>query len=143
MIAVMTGSIVLFADLIRMLSMPLRVGVVQASSYRDGMASGELSVDLRMMIDVTGRDVLLVDDIFDTGKTLDRLAAEVSGMRAASVRTAVLLKKVREVEVSIRPDFAAFEIPDEFVVGYGLDYRDHFRNLPYLAVVEPHDLERL
>lgn len=142
-IAVMTGSIVLFADLIRMLSMPLRVGVVQASSYRDGMASGELSVDLRMMIDVTGRDVLLVDDIFDTGKTLDRLAAEVSGMRAASVRTAVLLKKVREVEVSIRPDFAAFEIPDEFVVGYGLDYRDHFRNLPYLAVVEPHDLERL
>ncbi len=142
-IAVMTGSIVLFADLIRMLSMPLRVGVVQASSYRDGMASGELSIDLRMMIDVTGRDVLLVDDIFDTGKTLDRLASEVSGMGAASVRTAVLLKKVRPVEVSIRPDFAAFEIPDEFVVGYGLDYRDHFRNLPYLAVVEPHDLEGL
>jgi len=98
---------------------------------------------LRMMIGVTGRDVLLVDDIFDTGKTLDRLASEVSGMGAASVRTAVLLKKVRPVEVSIRPDFAAFEIPDEFVVGYGLDYRDHFRNLPYLAVVESHDLEGL
>jgi hypoxanthine phosphoribosyltransferase len=96
-----------------------------------------------MMIGGRGRDVLLVDDIFDTGKTLDRLASEVSGMGAASVRTAVLLKKVRPVEVSIRPDFAAFEIPDEFVVGYGLDYRDHFRNLPYLAVVESHDLEGL
>lgn len=139
-VAVMTGSVVLFADLIRMLSMPLRVGVVQASSYRAGMESGELHVDRRMLIDVVGRDVLLVDDIFDTGKTLDRLTAEIRDLGARSVRSAVLLKKSRPVEVEVRPDFVAFEIPDEFVVGYGLDYQDHFRNLPFLGILEPEDL---
>ncbi|RPH80306.1 MAG: hypoxanthine phosphoribosyltransferase [Planctomycetaceae bacterium] len=142
-IAVMTGSVVLFADLIRMLAMPLRVGVIQASSYRDGTESGELHVDRRMLIDVTGRDVLLVDDIFDTGKTLDRLAGEIAALGAKSIRSAVLLRKLRPVEVEVRPDFVAFEIPDEFVVGYGLDYRDHYRNLPFLGVLEPSDLESL
>src|SRR5690606_32549912 len=76
-VAVMTGSLVLFADLIRMLSMPLRVGVIQASSYRGGMKAGELAVDRGMLIDVVGRDVLLVDDIFDTGRTLQRLVDDV------------------------------------------------------------------
>lgn len=140
-IAVMTGSIVLFADLIRRLSMPQRVGVIRASSYRGGTTSGELHVDAAMMIDVTGRDVLLVDDIFDTGRTLQRLTGLVSELGARSVRTAVLLHKRREHEVPLRPDFVAFEIPDEFVVGYGLDYLDMYRNLPYLAVLEPAEIE--
>jgi hypoxanthine phosphoribosyltransferase len=140
-IAVMTGSLVLFADLIRMLSMPLRVGVIQASSYRGAMTAGELAIDTRMMIDVAGREVLLVDDIFDTGKTLDRLAVEIAEMGAASVKTAVLLHKLRPHAVKLRPDFVAFQIPDEFVVGYGLDYQDHYRNLPYLGVLEESDLE--
>src|SRR6056297_29642 len=83
-IAVMTGSLVLFADLIRRLSMPQRVGVIRASSYRGGTASGELSVDAAMLIDVTDRDVLLVDDIFDTGKTLDRLSRLLAEMGAKS-----------------------------------------------------------
>lgn len=140
-VAVMTGSLVLFADLIRMLSMPLRVGVVQASSYRGGTQAGELTVDKRMMIDVQGRDVMLVDDIFDTGRTLQRLMDEVSEMGATSVRSAVLLQKQRQHDVVLRPDFVAFEIPDEFVVGYGLDFQDHFRNLPYLGVLEDCDFE--
>ena len=76
-IAVMTGSLVLFADLIRRLSMPQRVGVVQASSYRGGTQSGELKIDSGMLIDVKDREVLLVDDIFDTGQTLDRLSSEL------------------------------------------------------------------
>ena len=140
-IAVMTGSLVLFADLIRRLSMPQRVGVVRASSYRGGTSSGELTVDAEMMIDVTGRDVLLVDDIFDTGKTLDRLSEMMSGFGAASVKTGVLLHKEREHMTELRPDFVAFKIPDEFVVGYGLDYLDMYRNLPYLAVLEPDEIE--
>lgn len=140
-IAVMTGSIVLFADLIRRLSMPQRVGVIRASSYRGGTTSGELQVDAGMMIDVTGRDVLLVDDIFDTGRTLARLTELVSESGARSVGTAVLLHKRREHEVPLRPDFVAFKIPDEFVVGYGLDYLDMYRNLPYLAVLEPAEIE--
>ncbi|TWU48716.1 Hypoxanthine-guanine phosphoribosyltransferase [Rubripirellula tenax] len=141
-IAIMTGSLVLFADLIRRLSMPQRVGVVRASSYRGGMKSGELTVDAQMMIDVTNRDVLLVDDIFDTGKTLDRLSGMMHEFGAASVKSAVLLHKRTDHVVELRPDFRAFEIPDEFVVGYGLDYLDMFRNLPYLAVLEPAEIEK-
>ncbi|MEM9646069.1 MAG: hypoxanthine phosphoribosyltransferase [Planctomycetota bacterium] len=139
-IAVMTGSLVLFADLIRRLSMPQRVGVIRASSYRGGTTSGELTVDSAMMIDVNDRDVLLVDDIFDTGKTLDRLTAVMTEMGAKSVRTAVLLHKQREHAVEMRPDYVAFEIPDEFVVGYGLDYLDMYRNLPFLAILEPDEI---
>ena len=140
-IAVMTGSLVLFADLIRRLSMPQRVGVIQASSYRGGTKSGELTVDAGMMIDVRDRDVVLVDDIFDTGQTLDRLVKVIKGMGAKSTKTAALLHKQTEQAVDVRPDFVAFEIPDEFVVGYGLDYLDMYRNLPYLAVLEPAEIE--
>ena len=140
-IAVMTGSLVLFADLIRRLSMPQRVGVVQASSYRGGMKSGELRIDAGMLIDVRERDVLLVDDIFDTGQTLSRLTSKLSDLGAKSVKTAVLLHKQREHSVELRPDFVAFKIPDEFVVGYGLDYLDMYRNLPYLGVLEPAEIE--
>jgi hypoxanthine phosphoribosyltransferase len=140
-IAVMTGSIVLFADLIRRLSMPQRVGVVQASSYRGGMKSGELQVDSNMLIDVEGRDVLLVDDIFDTGRTLEHLTEVIRDLGAKRTKTAVLLHKHRQHEVSLRPDFVGFEIPDEFVVGYGLDYLDMYRNLPYLAVLEPEEIQ--
>lgn len=139
-VAVMTGSLVLFADLIRRLSMPQRVGVIQASSYRGGTESGKLEVDSSMMIDVKDRDVLLVDDIFDTGRTLDRLTDLIRDMGAKSTKTAVLLHKHRKHEVALRPDFVAFEIPDEFVVGYGLDYMDMYRNLPYLAVLEPEEI---
>jgi hypoxanthine phosphoribosyltransferase len=140
-IAIMTGSLVLFADLIRRLSMPQRVGVIRASSYRGGTTSGELKVDSEMLIDVTGRDVLLVDDIFDTGKTLDRISGMMEEFGASSVQTAVLLHKRRSHIVKMRPDFVAFVIPDEFVVGYGLDYLDMYRNLPYLAVLEPQEIE--
>ena len=140
-IAIMTGSLVLFADLIRRLSMPQRVGVIQASSYRGGTTSGELKIDAGMMIDVADRDVLLVDDIFDTGKTLDRIRDEMHQLGARTVKTAVLLRKRRSHLVDVRPDFVAFEIPDEFVVGYGLDYLDMYRNLPYLAVLEPEEIK--
>ena len=140
-IAVMTGSLVLFADLIRRLSMPQRVGVIQASSYRGGTESGTLEVNANMMIDVKDRDVLLVDDIFDTGRTLDRLSGLIKELGAKSTKTAVLLHKHRQHAVSLRPDFVAFEIPDEFVVGYGLDYLDMYRNLPYLAVLEVDEIE--
>ena len=140
-IAVMTGSLVLFADLIRRLSMPQRVGVIQASSYRGGTESGDLEVNSNMLIDVKDRDVLLVDDIFDTGRTLDRLTDVIKDLGAKSTKTAVLLHKHRQHAVSLRPDFVAFEIPDESVVGYGLDYMDMYRNLPYLAVLEREEIQ--
>jgi hypoxanthine phosphoribosyltransferase len=140
LIAVMTGSIVFLADLIRLLHMPLRVGVVQASSYKSGTTRGALSINADMMPDIRGRDVLLIDDIFDTGHTLAEVVRRMRELGPLSLRTAVLLEKQGRQEVSLRPDYVAFEIPDEFVVGYGLDYGDEYRNLAYIATLEPHEI---
>jgi hypoxanthine phosphoribosyltransferase len=140
-VAVMTGSLVLLADLIRRLNMPIRVSLIQASSYRGGTESGELWIREDMMLDVTSRHVLIIDDIFDTGRTLSAVVQCVSTMEPASVATAVLLHKQGRQRVEMVPDFVAFNIPDEFVVGYGLDYQDLYRNLPYLAILEPCEIE--
>jgi len=142
MLGIMTGSVVLLADLIREFDMPLRVGVLQASSYRGTTTRGELIINAASLPDVSGRDVLLVDDIFDTGRTLEGIREHVSGLGARSVRTAVLLRKRGRQEVSLEPDFVGFEIPDEFVVGYGLDYCDEYRNLAYVAALEPAEIAR-
>ncbi|MEM9187380.1 MAG: hypoxanthine phosphoribosyltransferase [Planctomycetota bacterium] len=142
-VGVLTGSLVLVADLIRMLDLPMRVGVIEASSYRGATTTrGELTINSELMIDIEGRDVLLVDDIFDTGHTLVQVMAKMKDFRPTSIRSAVLLRKQGRQEVSADPDFVAFDIPDEFVVGYGLDYEDLYRNLPFLAALEPDDLAR-
>lgn len=140
-VAVMTGSLVLLADLIRQLSMPVRVSLIQASSYRGGTESGSLWIRDDMMLDVTDRHVLVVDDIFDTGKTLQAVLQCIAEMKPSSLTSAVLLHKEGRQQVELRPDFVAFNIPDEFVVGYGLDYQDLYRNLPFLAVLEPSEIE--
>lgn len=139
-LGVMTGSVVLLADLIRQFEMPLRVGVLQASSYRGGTTRGELVINAELLPDVADHDVLLVDDIFDTGRTLVGICQRLEQLGASSVRTAVLLRKLGRQEVTLEPDFVGFPIPDEFVVGYGLDYRDEYRNLPYVAALEPHEI---
>jgi hypoxanthine phosphoribosyltransferase len=139
-IAVMTGSIIFLADLIRKLDMPLRVGVIQARSYL-GTERGALSVNADMLPEVAGRDVLVVDDIFDTGLTLLEVLSFLDELGPQSVRTAVLVLKQGKQRVSLRPDYVGCEIPDVFVVGYGLDYNDAYRNLPYLAALEPSDIE--
>lgn len=138
-IGVLTGSIVLLADVIRKLEMPLRVGVVQTSSYQ-GTERGSLTINAEMMLDITNREVLLIDDIFDTGHTLTEVIELMNDLGPSSLKSAVLLCKTGRQEVDWRPDFVAFDIPDEFVVGYGLDYNDEFRNLPYLASLEPSDI---
>ena len=141
-IGVLTGSVVLMADLIRSIDQPMRVGVIQASSYRGATTErGDLIINSELMLDISGRDVLLVDDIFDTGHTLTKVIAKMHEFGPKSIRSAVLLHKEGRQEVDEEPDFAAFRIPDEFVVGYGLDYEDMYRNLPYLAAMEPEDLE--
>lgn len=142
-VGVLTGSVVLVADLIRLIDQPMRVGVIQASSYRGATTErGELIINSELMLDITGRDVLLVDDIFDTGHTLAQVVEKLQEFKPASVRSAVLLRKEGRQQVDYEPDYAAFRIPDEFVVGYGLDYEDMYRNLPYLAALEEEDLRR-
>jgi hypoxanthine phosphoribosyltransferase len=139
-VGVLTGCVVFLADLIRRLDMPLRVDFIQASSYRGGTMRGELTIDAALQPDIRDRHVLLVDDIFDTGHTLVEVVEQLRKCGPASLQTAVLLYKQGRQEVDVEPDFIGFQIPDEFVVGYGLDYRDEFRNLPHLAVLEPGDL---
>ncbi len=141
-VGVMIGSIVLLADLIRQLDIPLRVELVQARSYRNSTKPGPLVINLDLLsTDVRDRDVLLVDDIFDTGHTLWELVPQIDDLGPASVRTAVLLRKADRCEVAMKPDFVGFDVPNAFVVGYGLDYKDRYRNLPYVAVLEPHEIE--
>jgi hypoxanthine phosphoribosyltransferase len=137
----MTGSLVMLADLIRRLEMPIRVSLIQASSYRGGTESGELVLDDSAMLDITGRDCILIDDIFDTGKTLSRVTERLQAMAPASLRSIVLLYKEGRQLFPLEPDYFIFKIPDEFVVGYGLDYQDLYRNLPYVGVMEQADIE--
>lgn len=142
-IGILTGSIVLMADLIRLIDIPMRVGVIDASSYRGATTErGELSINSELMIDIADRDVLLVDDIFDTGHTITRVIEKMKELGPKSIHSAVLLHKKERQEVDYTPDYSAFHIPNEFVVGYGLDYEDMYRNLPYLAVLEEADLEK-
>jgi hypoxanthine phosphoribosyltransferase len=142
-VGVLTGSVVLMADLIRLIDLPMRVGVLQASSYRGATTTrGELVINSELMLDISGRDVLLVDDIFDTGHTLAKTVEKMAEFEPISIRSAVLLRKHGRQEVEYLPDYVGFDIPDEFVVGYGLDYEYMYRNLPYLAALEPEDIAK-
>ncbi len=139
-LGVLTGSLIFLSDLIRRLDLPLKVGLVQASSYR-GLATspGSLAIADIRGLEIAGRHVLLLDDIFDTGQTLSGIVAELQKLNPASLRSAVLLWKVGRQRVALTPDYHCFRIPDVFVVGYGLDYNDEFRHLPHVAALEEHD----
>jgi hypoxanthine phosphoribosyltransferase len=140
-VAVLTGSLVMLADLIRQLEMPLRVALIQAARYRTpDEPRSDFATTQASLPNLKDRDVLVIDDIFDTGHTLVEVLAQLLLHEPKSLRTAVLMKKTGRSEVPIVPDFVMFDIPDEFVVGYGLDYEDRFRNLPYVAALEPEDL---
>jgi hypoxanthine phosphoribosyltransferase len=141
-VGVLIGSIVLVADLIRLLPIPLQVDLVQARSYRGkSTRPGPLSLNTDLLSSsIQGRHVLLVDDIFDTGNTLWELIPQIDELVPSSVRSAVLLQKEGQCKVAMKPDFVGFTIPNEFVVGYGLDYHDQYRNLPYIAALEPGEL---
>ncbi len=137
-VGVLTGSLIFLSDLVRQLDVPLRIGLIQASSYRGAATRpGELRVQPELLPDLRGRHVLLLDDILDTGRTLRHLVEHFRGLGVASLRVGVLLRKRGRQEVELEPDYCGFDIPDAFVVGYGLDYNDEYRHLPYLAVLPP------
>jgi hypoxanthine phosphoribosyltransferase len=135
-VGVLTGSLIFLADLSRHLSLPLRVSLIQASSYRGAATSpGELHVQPELIPDLRGHHVLLLDDILDTGQTLGHLVAHIRSLGVASLRVGVLLRKLGRQKVSLEPDYCGFDIPDVFVIGYGLDFNDQYRNLPYIAML--------
>jgi hypoxanthine phosphoribosyltransferase len=137
-VALLNGTIMFLADLIRRLEMPVRLDFIGVSSYGAGTQSGQLVITKDLKLDVGGRDVLLLDDILDTGRTLKHVQSNLRKLRPRSMRLCVLLnKKARRVE-KIEADYVGFEIPDHFVVGYGLDYAERYRNLPFVAVLQEH-----
>jgi hypoxanthine phosphoribosyltransferase len=142
-LGVLTGSIVLLADLIRATSIPLRVALIEASSYGGTRTKpGELTINSGLVPDLKGRDVVVLDDIFDTGNTMVGLYQAIKDFQPASIRSAVLLWKTDRTVVELEPDYFCFQIPDEFVVGYGLDYNDEFRNLPFIGIPDEDDLHQ-
>lgn len=142
-VGILTGSLIMLADLIRQLDNPLRVALVRASQTPvENERRRALVLDDKLLPNLAGRDVLVVDDIFDTGHTLVEVIAQLAKHGPKSIRSAVMLRKSGRCEVAVQPDYVAFDIPDEFVVGYGLDYDDRYRNLPYVAALEPADLTR-
>ncbi len=137
-IALMKGSIVFLADLLRLISLPLRLEIIPVSSYYSGtVSSGIVTLQNVPLPDITGRHLLLVDDILDSGKTLKTLSEYLLTKDPASLRSCVLLhKKVKTIE-AITAHHVGFEIPDEFVVGYGLDYQEYYRNFPEIRILKP------
>ncbi len=135
-VGLLRGSFVFIADLVRELDLPVEVDFLEASSYGDGTES---SREVRIFKDLRGtienRDVLIVEDIIDTGHTLAHVADFLQSKRPARLRSIALLDKPARREVDYIPDYIGFEIPDEFVVGYGIDFAQRNRNLPYIGKV--------
>ena len=137
-ISLLNGTVVFLADLLRHLELPLRLDFLGVSSYGEGVKAGELVFTKELRLDMRGRDVLLVDDILDTGQTLNRVLPKLRALRPRRIKICVLLDKpARRVE-AIAADYAGFTVPDEFVVGYGLDFAERYRNLPFVGVLHPH-----
>jgi hypoxanthine phosphoribosyltransferase len=139
LVSVLKGSLPFMADLMRAISIPVTIDLMEVSSY--GGAATETSGLVRILKDLSasieGRDVLIVEDIIDTGLTLNYLVRYLKGKNPRSLRICTLLDKPARRLVEIPIDYRGFEIPDQFVVGYGLDYGERYRNLPYIGVLKP------
>ena len=136
-IAIINGAILFTADLIRHISLPLLIDCVRASSYRTtSSSSGEPEIIDIIRIDIKDRHVLLLDDILDTGHTLTKVTQLLHNMHPASLRTCVLLDKKERRQVPFEADLVGFTVPDVFVVGYGLDFAERYRNLPCIGILK-------
>ena len=135
-VCVLRGAIPFYSDLIRRIDLPVTVDTITVSSYGSGTVSGKLKVITDMRTSVEGRDVLVVDDIIDSGRTSVALIEMLKERGAKSVKTCALLDKPSRRVVDIKGDYVGFAIPDEFVVGYGLDWNEKFRNLPHVYTLK-------
>lgn len=136
-VALLNGTVLFLADLIRHLSIPLRLDFIGVSSYGAATVPGELVFTKELRLDVQGRDVLLVDDILDTGRTMTRVRSVLEKLKPRRLCTCVLLDKPARRSEPFEANYVGFRIPDLFVVGYGLDYAESYRNLPFVGVLKP------
>ena len=141
-VSLLNGTVMFLADLIRHLSLPLRLDFIGVSSYGAGTESGDLVFTKELRLDVRGRDVLLVDDILDTGRTMSRVLGKLEALKPRRIKTCVLLDKPERRVEKVEADYVGFKIPNLFVVGYGLDFAERHRNLPFVGVLKPEALTR-
>ena len=140
MVGVLKGAFVFLADLSRELTIPRTIEFIAVSSYGSGSkSSGAVRLVMDVRANIEGKHVLIVEDIVDTGHTLKYLIGMLESHRPASVKTAALVRKAERAEVEVTVDYLGFDIGDEWVVGYGLDYAEKNRTLPYIGVVTPDD----
>ncbi len=136
-VCILKGSIIFYSDFVRHLDIPVKLDFMAVSSYGDGaVSSGKLRIRKDLDGDISGRDVVIVEDIIDSGFTLANLKALFLERGANSVCIVTLLNKIGRREYDIRPDYNCFDIENEFVVGYGLDYNERYRNLPYIGILK-------
>lgn len=139
-ISLLTGSFIFAADLVRNITVPLKVSFVKTSSYGHGtQSSGEVKIEEMIKEDVAGEHILIVDDITDSGITMKKVLEYFAEKNAASIRSCVLLDKPSRRVVEVEADYIGFEIEDKFVVGYGLNFGDYYRNIPYVFAVTDED----
>src|SRR5689334_11369037 len=136
-VSLLNGTIMFLADLVRCLTLPLRLDFIGVSSYGASTSPGELVFTKDLRLDVRGRDVLLVDDILDTGRTMNAVLGKIESLAPRQVRICVLLDKLSRRANSIKAHYVGFQIPDVFVVGYGLDFAERYRNLPFIGILDP------
>lgn len=138
LVSILKGSVVFMADLMRAISIPCSIDFMVVSSYGSStVTSGLVKIIKDLDGDLSGKDVLIVEDILDTGVTLSNLVPMLKLRNPSSVKICTILDKPSRRKADIQPDYEGFEVPDKFVVGYGLDYDEKYRNLPYVGVLKP------
>ncbi len=137
MVAILKGAVVFYADIVRAVDTPAELDFMMVSSYGCGTeSSGQIKIKKDLEQDIKGRHVILVEDIIDSGITMHGLMGMLKDRGAASVKLCALMSKPSRRKVEVNIDYCGFEVPDEFLVGYGLDYAEKYRNLPYIGVLK-------
>ena len=141
-ICMLKGAIIFFSDILRQLSLPLSMEFVRLSSYKNGTSSGEMEVVNPLRTDIAGKDVIIVEDVVDSGKTLSYFLNMLKAKNPASIKICAFLDKPERREAEVNVDYVGFRVECGFVIGYGLDYAERYRELPFLAEINsPADLD--
>ena len=143
-LGVLKGVVMFYADMMKHITVPCQMDFMCLSSYRGTQSTGNMIVKQDMSVDVSGRHVLILEDIYDTGGSLNYCYNHIKSKNPASVEICTLLDKPerRRPGITLKPKYIGFTIPNEFVVGYGLDYNEHYRNLPYVGILKPEVYEK-
>lgn len=143
-VGVLKGVVIFYADMIRQIKVPCQMDFMWISSYSGTASTGAMEVKRDVTADIRGRHVLILEDIYDTGNSLDFTYRHLLSKGPASLKICTLLDKPerRKPGITLKPDYVGFTVPNEFVVGYGLDFNEHYRNLPYVGILKPEAYEK-